>query len=239
MRQLVGGKRVKRSRRRMNARGVALTALASILFVFGAGVGFLQLHTNQKVKAQVQTLAAHAESNEDDTGDTGGTVDVPSEKKPSGTATYHTAPDIPRTLSIPKLDVNARVLRMGVLANGEVKTPNNVYDTGWFENSAKPGEQGAVFIDGHVHGPTVPGVFVGLKKLQAGDKITITTGDGRKFNYHVVKSQTYDKDNVDMGAALNTIVPGKPGLNLITCTGSFSTRSSEYDKRIVVFAVQD
>jgi len=239
MRQLV---RVQKdvgrsSRKRAGFKGIALTVLASVLFVFGIGVGVLQLHTNQKVKAQVQTLAAQAE-NADTGSDTAGTVAVPSEEKPSSPAAYHVAPDIPRTLSIPKLGINARVLRLGVKTNGEIKTPSNIYDAGWYDGSAKPGEPGALFIDGHVHGPTLPGVFVGLKKLVAGDKITLRRGDGQVFSYHVVKSQSYDKDNVDMGAAFNSVVPGRPELNLITCYGSYD-KSGEYNNRLIVFAVQD
>lgn len=226
--------RSKGRKPRMNIRAVALSSLAVILFVFGVGVGVLQLNTNKEVKAQVKTLAAHTEQSGDGALPDGG---LPSEERPTGGG-YRAAPDAPKTILIPDLDVKARVLSMGVKANNEVKTPSNIYDAGWFEGSAKPGELGAVFINGHVHGPTIPGVFVGLKKMQAGDKIKIERGDGKVFTYSVVKTQTYDKGNVDMGAAFNSAVPGKPGLNLMTCVGSYTTTGG-YDKRLMVFAVQD
>ena len=227
--------RPAKHRRSANPRGIALSALAIVLFVFGSGVGIMQLTTNQKAKAQVRVLAAHAEGTDAGGQDSG---DVPSETRPSSPASYRVAPGLPRVITIAKLGVEARVLRTGVSASNEIKTPNNIHDVGWYEGSARPGENGAVFIDGHVHGPTLPGAFVDLKKLKSGDKITIERGDGKIFTYHVVKSQSYDKNNVDMGAAFSSAVPGKPGLNLMTCDGKYD-KSGEYQRRLVVFAVQD
>ena len=238
MRRLVAGKRHNnKGRLHFNPRSIVLSSLAGILFLFGLGVGFTQLHTNKEVKQQVQTLAAHTEaSTQDGSQPENG---LPSENKPEGSVSgYRAAPESPKVISIPKLDIKARVLRMGVKPNNEIKTPGNIYDAGWFEGSARPGEQGAVFINAHVHGPTKPGVFAGIKKLKAGDKIKIERGDGKAYTYSVVKSQIYDKDKVDMGATLNSIVPGKSGLNLMTCDGQYKTDGG-YNKRVVVFAVQD
>jgi LPXTG-site transpeptidase (sortase) family protein len=208
--------------------------MAVLLFVFGVGVGVLQLNTNQKAEAQVRTLAAHAEAND-------GSLDggAPSEAKPEGDiASYRVSPASPRVIAIPKIGVEARVLSLGVTSDNALKSPSNIHDAGWYNGSATPGELGAVLINGHVHGPTKPGVFYNLKKLEEGDKITVTRGDGKVFTYSVVKSQSYTKDNVDMGAAFNSATPGKPGLNLITCDGSYDGEGN-YDKRLIVFAVQD
>lgn len=224
-----------RRRKSVNAKGVAWTVMAAVLFIFGIGVGVDQFSTNQKAKAQVKTLAAQTEAGSD--GSLAG--DIPSEEKPEGGVSgYRVSPLSPRTITIQKLGVEARVLRLGVKSNNELKAPANIYDAAWYEGSAKPGEEGAVLMNGHVHGPTQPGVFFGLKKLKSGDKITIERGDGKVFSYHVVKLQTYDKDNVDMGAALSSAEPGTPGLNLITCDGEYDS-SGEYNKRLLVFAVQD
>jgi len=224
--------RVKRRVLRGNVWGMTLSGLAVVLFIFGATVGVMQLTTNQKIKAQVKTLAAQTTA-------TGDPV-VPNETKPvaANTPVYHAAADEPRTLTIDKIKVDAHIVGVGVKADGELKTPTNIYDVGWYKGSAKPGDLGAILLDGHVHGPTQPGVFVGLKKLKAGDKITIKRGDGKMFTYHVVKTQSYAKDAVDMGAAFSSAVPGKPGLNMITCDGTYDS-AGEYDNRLIVFAVQE
>jgi LPXTG-site transpeptidase (sortase) family protein len=231
-RQIVAAQKTKR-RRPVNAKSLTLATLSVLLFAFGITVGVIQLNTNQKVKAQVEAIS--------DKVDEGGALDsgLPSEKKQNiDIKGYRVSPLAPRVIRIAKLRVEARVLSMGVKANNEIQTPNNIYDTGWYQGSAHPGESGAVLIDGHVHGPTIPGVFYGLKNLKPGDKVSVERGDGKKFSYHVVKTQTYDKNAVDMGALFSSIKPGAKGLNLITCTGSY-TAEEGYDHRVVVFAVQD
>ena len=155
---------------------------------------------------------------------------------PAKVDSYKVAPSFPRKISIAKIGVDSRVLALGVKSNNELKAPVNIYDTGWYEGSAKPGEQGAMLLDGHVHGPTQPGVFYNLKKLVAGDVIAVERGDGTKFNYRVVSSKTYDKENVDMAVAMSPVEAGKPGLNLITCAGSFNNQADQYEDRLVGFA---
>lgn len=220
----------------------AFLALAVILFLFGVGLGIDGLRTNKQVVAQVQSIqqkSAVAEASDTD----GGSEDppevvIPDEAKKPDLSTYRVASDLPRALYIPRIDVQARVLRLGVNKDGAIASPPNIFDVGWYKESAKPGQPGAMLVDGHVHGPLEKGVFVDLKKLKPGDQIKMESGDGKTFTYSVVKTQTYHKDDVDMGAALSSATPGKPGLNLMTCTGNYD-KEGNYEERLVVFAVQD
>jgi len=150
----------------------------------------------------------------------------------------HVAPTLPRYLIIPKLGVDARILAVGVTANGALGTPANVFDTDWYDESAQPGQEGAMLIDGHISSWTTRGVFYGLNTLLPGDMIDIQGGNGAIFTYKVVKTQIYDANNVDMGAALSPIDPTKPGLNLISCTGDVISGTSKFNERIIVFATQ-
>lgn len=202
-----------------------------IAFVFTASIaaGLIVFINNSKTKAPAKPKERQTESRSTANAD---------EKKPAPDriATYKVAADAPRVISIEKINVKSRVLALGVKSNNELKAPVNIYDTGWYLESAKPGEPGAMLLDGHVTGPTQKGIFYDLKKLVAGDVIEIERGDGKKFNYSVVNSKTYDKDKVDMAAALTPVEPGKPGLNLITCAGSFNKQSDQYEDRLIVFA---
>ena len=73
---------------------------------------------------------------------------------------YTVAPDRPRYLTVEKLGINkARILPMGVNTKGELATPNNIFDVGWYEASGKPGQGGTMIIDGHNGGPKKFGVF--------------------------------------------------------------------------------
>ncbi len=121
-------------------------------------------------------------------------------------------------------------------SSGAIGTPNNVYDTDWYNGSSLPGQPGAMLIDGHVSSWTTPGVFYSIKSLLAGDDIQLERGDGTMFTYKVVSTQIYQSSNVDMKAALNPITPGKPGLNLITCTGNVLAGTNEFNERVVVFS---
>lgn len=207
-----------------------MTAMAIMLFSVGVFAVVSSLRTDKTVRAQVEQLA----KTNDEEGMTDG---LPSEDNPPNVNSHTVAPDLPRFLSIDKLNVKARVRQLGVGANNVMKAPSNIYDVGWYEGSSKPGQNGTVVMDGHVSGPTKNGVFYGLGSLKPADKINVERGDGEVFEYVVTGSQVYDNDKVDMSRLMTTSVPGKPALNLITCTGRFNVRTNEFEKRIVVFAV--
>lgn len=211
----------------------ALISLAAIMLGFGVYATFMGWHTNHIV--QIQAIKLTQQANKASSSSTAALSTV----KPSLTAliNYIVAPNLPRYLVIPKLNVYARIISVGVNAKGALETPNNVFDTAWYNESALPGEPGAMLIDGHVSSWTTNGVFYDIKTLIPGDIIQVQRGDGTKFTYKVVSSQIYNSNNVNMTAAMTTAIPGEPGLNLITCTGDVIPGTSEFNERIIVFAV--
>jgi hypothetical protein len=214
--------------------------MAFLVFGLGLLVNIETLQTNHDAKAQVAALAKGSDKTG---GGTGGTASIPSETKPDSHsyAAYQVAPNLPKYLKIPKLGVSARVLQVGVTSTGDLGTPTNIYDTAWYTGSAHPGDLGnlgAVLIDGHVHGPTLPGVFMNIKKLVPGDTLQIVRGDNVVFSYRVMKVQNYDASTMNMAMMLASVQSGIPGLNLITCGGPFDTKTNEYTQRTAVFAVQ-
>jgi LPXTG-site transpeptidase (sortase) family protein len=150
-------------------------------------------------------------------------------------STYQVAPDLPRIISIPSINVKAKVISVGAKANGEILTPDNIYDAAWFNKSAKPGQLGASLIDGHVSGSTKPGIFYNLHQLKPADAIQIELGSGQILTYKVVKTVIYDSNSVDMDALLSSIYPNTSGLNLITCAGSIDNKTGSFTQRLAVF----
>ena len=153
---------------------------------------------------------------------------------------YTVAADRPRYLSIEKLGIsNARVIAVGVKANGELGTPNNIFDVGWYESSGKPGQGGTLVIDGHNGGPHVYGVFKNLPNLKNGDFIIIERGDGEKFRYRVVENVTVALSDADMymATAMRSPEAGKESVTLISCTGEWSQQQKTYLSRQFVRAV--
>ena len=158
------------------------------------------------------------------------------EEKPTETQVeeYKVAADQPRYLSIPKLGVvNSRIIAVGVKANGEMGTPNNIFDVGWYNASGKPGRGGVMVIDGHNGGPHVHGVFKDLPSLVEGDIIKIERGDGKIFEYKVTENKTVLLSEADdyMKTAFLSSEPGKESLTLISCTGEWSQRQGTYLSR--------
>lgn len=211
----------------------ALVGMAFVVFGLGMFVIVQALQTNHSAESQVAALNQSS---------SGGST-PPSQQKPtnSALATYQVAPSLPKFLKIDKLGINTRILQTSVTNSGELGSPSNIYDTDWYSGSAHPGDpasQGAMLIDGHVHGPTLPGVFANIKSLQPGDAIQVVRGDDKVFNYQVVSVQNFDASTLNMAQMLQSSKAGKAGLNLMTCGGLYSPKAHEYLQRTVVFAVQ-
>lgn len=148
---------------------------------------------------------------------------------------YTVAADMPRMLHIDRIDVHARVLRMSVTNKGEIQAPGGIWDTGWYDGSAKPGEPGTTFIDGHVSGPTMDAVFVKLKVLHPGDYVTVERGDGSKITYIVKTVSTNKLGDIDMKKILAAPSGEKQQLVLMTCGGNYQG-NYKYDSRVIVAA---
>jgi len=211
--------------------------MAAVVFVAGVAVSLGGLRANRAVAAQVthlqqQTDAAAASP-------TGTAAAAPSAAKPSSAAVagYTVSPNEPRYIDIPALGIHARVLSEGVSSKNQLQVPWNIYDTGWYNASAQPGQTGAMLIDGHSGINGLHGVFYKLGSLTAGSQITVTRGDGQKFTYTAVKVQTVNVNDVDMQSMVVSAAAGKPGLNLITCTGDQIPGTDELNERVQVYAV--
>ena len=153
---------------------------------------------------------------------------------------YTVEPDRPRYLTIERLGIiNARILAVGVNSKQELDTPRNIFDVGWYDRSAKPGQGGAIVIDGHNGGPHVHGVFKDLPSLVVDDTIKIERGDGVIFKYKIVdnKAVLLNISEKFMKEAINKPENGKETLTLITCTGEWSDQQKTYLSRQFTRAV--
>lgn len=216
-----------------NRQALVMYLMAMVLFTGGSYVALNGFMTNRHVEAQVRTLSQKKSGN-------GSDPVIPSVEKPTkkSIASYKVAPNMPRYIDIPSLNQHARVVRVGLKTDGSLGAPGNVYDVGWYNKSSLPGKAGAMLLDGHVSSWTAHGTLYDIKKLVAGDIVKIERGDGKVFTYKVVKSQLYDYRKVDMSSAVKSVDASKPGLNMITCAGKVIPGTNEFDKRLIVYAVQ-
>ncbi len=221
-----------------NKGSTGLYIAALLIFVGGGYVSFNSWQLNKKLAAQATILE---KKNGDATAPKGlDDGNVPSEDLPQGIdyeslLKRHSAPaNDPKTIKIPAISVHARILEMGLTQNGNIQAPNSIFDAGWYKNSARLGENGVTFIDGHVFGTTRPAVFSKLKDLKANDTIEITRGDNTKFTYKIREQKTYNVDDINM----NELLKGRGGgseLVLMTCHGPYTAQGA-YTERYVLFA---
>lgn len=162
--------------------------------------------------------------------------------EPSATevAEYTVAADRPRYLNIPSIGLSqARVVEIDIKANGELATPYNIYDIGWYNEGGLPGSNDIVVMDAHGGAPGI-GAFGNLPQIKPGEEIAVEMGDGREFTYVVTDTATKalgEEANNYMVTAFESPERGRGSLTLITCTGVYWTSSMTYSHRFFVRAV--
>ncbi len=211
-------------------------ATVALIIVASGYLAWDTYTTNRSVKSSLNGNSATAMSISGTNPATAEQTAVSQEQR----AAYTVPADQPRYIYIPTLGVNARVMSVGVNSRGSIDTPSNLNDTAWYDGSAKPGQEGQVFIDGHTSfNRHLNAAFNNLPKLKANDQVVIEKGNGEKVSYRVVATKTVETSKVDMGEALNPPAGAKKGLTLMTCTGTFNYRNQTADKRFIVYAVQE
>ena len=212
-----------------------LGALAILVLLVGISVSIYDWRVN--TNATNQAKKAITDANKGISNGTPSTTPISDDTFNS----YKVAPNQPRYIFIPKLNVKAIVLSLGTTSSNQLLAPPNINKSGWYNRSSLPGKAGAMLISGHsghVPGVSAYGIFYRLKTLAAGDTIQIQRGDGAMFTYKVVRSQIYSSTDVNMAAALTPVNSKKPGLNLISCTGDVIAGTNQLNERVVVFAQQ-
>lgn len=152
---------------------------------------------------------------------------------------YTVAPGNPRYLTIGGLGVSqARIIQVGTLKNGEMGTPNSIFDAGWYNQTARPGDGGKILIDGHNGGPTRDGIFKHLPELELGNIVSIERGDGMKFDYRVTESLSREVANGEASAEMLRAFqkPKVETVVMITCAGDWLADEGTYSHRQFVYA---
>ncbi|QHA90428.1 class F sortase [Bacillus sp. N1-1] len=140
---------------------------------------------------------------------------------------------IPAQLSIPAINVDAKVEHVGQLPDGQMDVPKDDRNVGWYQFGAKPGEIGNAVLAGHVDNKTGPSVFFYLDKLEPGDIVTVSSENGKEFDFEVQEIESYPRDEAPLEKVFGT--SSKSRLNLITCTGTFNRDAGTHEERMVVY----
>jgi LPXTG-site transpeptidase (sortase) family protein len=195
--------------------GIGTTCLLAILWLFiGICIQLVGGYADGVLHAQARSLSS--------------SVDKPTAKIPLKTG-------LPVRLKIPSIKVNAVIRYVGIDSKGAMGVPQLPSETAWYMLGPKPGQEGSAVIAGHVnwwYGTT--GVFQNLKKLKAGDKITVQDDRGVETTFVVRGTRNYGQKDDPTGVFVSS--DGKAHLNLVTCAGVWDRLTQMYNKRLVVFA---
>lgn len=157
-----------------------------------------------------------------------GSVVVPVEPatKPAG---------VPTHITISSIAVDAAIESVALAKDGSMGVPKDPMDTGWYEPGPRPGDVGSAVIDGHVNWFNgAKGVFENLRKVKAGDVITVQNDTGEVTRFVVRETRMYAA--AEDATAVFFSQDGKAHLNLITCDGAWDKGAKQYTERLVVFA---
>lgn len=145
----------------------------------------------------------------------------------------HLARSVPVRMQIAVIGVDSSLMDLGLKADGTMEVPAGGFPAGWYTGAPTPGELGPAIIAGHVD-MKGPGVFYNLHKLRRGDLVTVTRTDGSKPVFRVTLVAQFPKDHFPTSRVYGDI--DNAGLRLITCGGSFNSRTGHYEDNVVAFA---
>jgi len=159
---------------------------------------------------------------------------VPTGPVPTGPVAAEADATAPVAIRIPDLSIDQAMVPLGVTPERKLEVPEEWMDIGWWKTGPAPGEAGGAVIAGHVNGDGKPAVFVDLPSLAVGAQVEVQREDGSVATFVVRSKEQFPKD--DFPNERMYTFEGPSFLHLVTCGGSFDTRSGHYDDNIVVFA---
>lgn len=200
-----------------------ILALAGLLALIGAGAAGVE------VKRAVQ--ASPPQPPIDAAPPTNGTGPV------AALARAGLAAAMPRTVTISRIGVRAKIMALGMDNDGTVQVPpvDKAEEAGWYKWGPTPGQKGNAVIIGHVDSAQAgPAVFFRLGELRPGDQIAISRADRTEAVFRVDGVKSYPKE-----AFPTALVYGPSdiaGLRLVTCGGTFDRNKGSYSDNVIAFA---
>ena len=139
---------------------------------------------------------------------------------------------LPVRLRIPAIEVDTRLVQLGLAPDRSINVDFDPSVAGWWEGGPRPGQVGPAVIMGHVRWK-VPAVFSRLHTLRRGDEILVDRADGTTARFVVTGKGNYRKVAFPSDRVYYPTLD--PELRLVTCGGLDG--AGNYTENLVVFAV--
>ena len=162
---------------------------------------------------------------------------APAGPSAAGPASSHAAaPFVPARVRVPRIGIDAPVVPVTVRPDGLLAVPADVRTAGWWSAGAPAAApSGTVVLAGHVDSARQgPGAFFGIRALEPGDRVILSSASGRTTAYTVAARRQYPKNALPAGQVFDQDTPSR--LVLVTCGGSFDRATRHYSDNVVVYA---
>ncbi len=141
----------------------------------------------------------------------------------------------PEQIEIASVGARARIVPVGIDANGDMEVPDGADTAGWYQRGVVPGEAGSAIIAAHVDTRRFGrGAFFRLDRVEPGDEVAVIDAAGRRAVWVVTGRERYAKDSVPR--ELLYARSGTPVLVLVTCGGRFNSTTGAYEDNVIVYA---
>lgn len=140
----------------------------------------------------------------------------------------------PVGIRISQIGVDAKIIPLGLKADGSMQTPSDGETVGWYKYSPTPGEIGPSVVAAHVDTKAGPAVFAKLHTLSAGQQFEILRADGTSALFEIKDIQKYSQADFPTEKVYGNTDQSE--IRLITCGGAFSTETKRYSHNTVVYA---
>lgn len=142
-------------------------------------------------------------------------------------------PPRPR-LEIPKIDVSAHAVDLGLNPDGSLEIPKRYDEVGLWKRGPEPGERGPAVIAGHVDSKTAPAVFYKLRKLRRGDRVRWQGENGLTERFVVTRTEEHPKAQFPTEEVYGKT--RRRELRLATCSGPADASGERSVNNLIVFA---
>jgi hypothetical protein len=140
----------------------------------------------------------------------------------------------PVLVSIPAVGYAARIRPVGVDDAGAMALPANPETVGWYRYGSAPADPGSTVVAGHLDSFTYGlGPLVRLREVVAGDRVEVSTADGRRTSYVVLAVQRIERSSLPAEIFSRD---GPRLLRVITCGGEYDADAGGYQDNLVVTA---
>lgn len=128
----------------------------------------------------------------------------------------------PKSLVVPKLGIDAPIIKVGLDAEGNMATPLSLIEAGWY--GVIPGNPGRAVITGHTGYPNARTAFSHFNELQKGDSFQVIDINGAVAEFEVYSTQRVTPQEAPLAHIFGD--SPTPRVALITCDGTWNDRPS-------------